>query len=75
MVLLNTFPISIMNHLLLIIPVQPGGGGLLSYSAMGCVSASVRNAAVCVCLCVQHLPKAPNQGMDRAHVTDREQVV
>lgn len=49
MVLLNTFPISIMNHLLLIIPVQPGGGGgLLSYSAMGCVSASVRNAAVCV---------------------------
>lgn len=25
-VLLNTFPISIMNHLLLIIPVQPKGG-------------------------------------------------
>lgn len=48
MVLLNTFPISIMTHLLLIIPVQPGGGGLLSYNAMGCVSASVRNAAVCV---------------------------
>ncbi len=35
-VLLNTFPISIMNHLLLIIPVQPKGG-LLSYGAMGCV--------------------------------------
>lgn len=41
-VLLNTFPISIMNHLLLIIPVQPKGG-LLSYTAIGCVY-------VCVCM-------------------------
>lgn len=35
-VLLNTFPISIMNHLLLIIPVQPGGGG---FHTVGCVCA------------------------------------
>lgn len=77
MVLLNTFPISIMNHLLLIIPVQPMG------------LAFIQRNGLCVCLCVcgqvsmcaracsraQHLPKAPNEGIDTAHVTDREQVV
>lgn len=68
---LNTFPISIMNHLLLIIPVQPKGGMLL-FRAIG--SVYVRACLHCSVwvhanFCARYLPKAQNEGMDTAYVT------
>lgn len=63
-----------MNHLLLIIPVQPKGG-LLSYRAMGCVYVCVRAPQCLRRARARHPPKAPNEGTDTAHVTDRVQVV
>lgn len=77
MVLLNTFPISIMNHLLLIIPVQPRGLAFIQRNGLCirvCACAQMSMHAR-VCSRAQHLPKAPNEGIDTAHVTDREQVV
>lgn len=72
MVLLNTFPISIMNHLLLIIPVQ-----FLFHTVCTCACVHVLKC-LCMRVCARvltHVPKAPNEGIDTAHVTDREQVV
>lgn len=44
---LNTFPISIMNHLPLIIPVQPKGRGAFIQSNRQCVCACVRACTHC----------------------------
>lgn len=76
MVSLNTFSISIMNHLLLIIPVQPmgvGGGGVLLYRAIDCVYVcACVDTLQCECaptFCARYLPKAQSGGMDTAYVT------
>lgn len=73
MVSLNTFPISIMNHLPLIIPVQPKGRGAFIQSNRQCVRACVRaHTAVSERMptfCARYLPKAQNEGMDTAYVT------
>lgn len=72
-VLLNTFPISIMNHPLLIIPVQPRwgeGGELLLFRVCGCQSRVYAR----VILCAKSAQSAERR-IDTARVTDREQVV
>lgn len=52
MVLLNTFPISIMNHLLLIIPVQPRGGCFHTAQWAVCTSVCM-GSGVCSSACMR----------------------